>query len=121
MEITDPRPGPSCKDTKDFVAAANLLGEKTYLVNCQLQLTNTTLNFDSIDYGFTLGDVNYYYGQRLTTAGGIVMGVLLIFAGILSVIACCGNSACSVVAGICIVLGLVVGVPLLSYGEKYMG
>jgi len=49
--------GHSCQDTKDFVNATNLLGKQTYLLACNLQLKNTTLDFDSIDYGFQYKEV----------------------------------------------------------------
>ena len=43
--------GVGCRDTKDFVSAANLNGSKSWLHNCEYHLMGTDLDGTEIDYG----------------------------------------------------------------------
>jgi hypothetical protein len=77
--------GDNCKDTKDFVVAANLVGFQTLLYGCEQQLKGTDIDFGSVDYGFgkkgpaslplfwaTLGT-----GEKAGLALGMIVGGLL--------------------------------------------
>jgi len=75
--VADPTkpPGHACQDTKDFVNATGLLGKQTYLLACKLQLKNTTIDFNSIDYGFQ-------YEVVYTTKGWIMQVAAWVFIGL---------------------------------------
>jgi hypothetical protein len=44
--------GNGCKDTKDFLKAANLFGSQTILRQCYAQLKDGDLAYSSVDYGY---------------------------------------------------------------------
>ncbi|OCK74569.1 hypothetical protein K432DRAFT_447221 [Lepidopterella palustris CBS 459.81] len=46
--------GPNCTDTATFVKAANMNNFQTLLRGCKEQLKDTDLDFNAIEYGFTL-------------------------------------------------------------------
>jgi hypothetical protein len=43
--------GPSCSETKDFIQAANMQGFQTVLHACQAQLQQTSIDYNSVDFG----------------------------------------------------------------------
>jgi hypothetical protein len=88
--LTHVSTGPSCSDTKAFVNASNLIGNQAYLQACQTQLKNTGLNFNEIDYGFSLAGPNrlgYIFKMTAIVACPVlfVIGVLLCSFGLVAV------------------------------------
>lgn len=88
--------GENCKDTKDFVKAANLVGFQTLLYGCEKQLKGSDINFGDIDYGFKKKKSLPLYwatlnmAQRAGLGSGIVAGgLVVIFALICCLAGCC--------------------------------
>ncbi|KAH0538828.1 hypothetical protein FGG08_004604 [Glutinoglossum americanum] len=75
--------GPDCKDTKDFVKAANLKGFQTLLRGCKAQLKVEGMDYSKVDYGFAwknsfpLAFAAWHPAVRAGVVIGIVAGSLL--------------------------------------------
>ncbi|KAK0639122.1 hypothetical protein B0T16DRAFT_422464 [Cercophora newfieldiana] len=84
--------GENCKDTKEFVKAANLLGSQTYLRGCYEQLKPLAgINFEKIDYGFkweTTFPVAWL-GWSDGVRAGVVIGMIVGGAVVLGLLLCC--------------------------------
>ncbi|OAF99026.1 uncharacterized protein CC84DRAFT_414624 [Paraphaeosphaeria sporulosa] len=92
--------GEKCKDTKDFVAAANLVGFQTLLYACEAQLRGTEIEFASVDYGFGKktgpAALPYFWatlgtGKKAGLAIGMVVGGLVV----LVLLFVCVGSCCA--------------------------
>ena len=86
--------GKDCKDTKDFVEAANLKGFQTLLYGCEQQLKGSGIDFASIDYGFgkKKGPKSLpLYWATLNTAqrAGLAIGIIIGGVVALALLVCC--------------------------------
>lgn len=68
--------GHECRDTKTFVALANLKGDQSYLKQCRSQLTAANIAFSHVDYGFQPQQLSN--GAIAGIAIGSAAGVLLL-------------------------------------------
>lgn len=92
--------GENCKDTKDFVEAANLKGFQTLLYGCEQQLKGSGIEFADVDYGFgkKKGPKSLpMYWATLNTAQKAGVAIGMIIGGIVVLVllfaclgACCG-------------------------------
>lgn len=92
--------GEDCRDTKAFVAAANLVNFQTLLYGCEEQLKGSGIDFSTVDYGFgkkkgpaalpmywaTLG-TGVKAGLAIGIIAGGVLALVLLFT--------CLNACCS--------------------------
>ncbi|KAF1973770.1 hypothetical protein BU23DRAFT_123737 [Bimuria novae-zelandiae CBS 107.79] len=92
--------GEGCKDTKEFVEAANMKGFQTLLYGCEEQLRGTGIEFSDIDYGFGKkkgpAALPFYWatlstGKKAGLAIGMIAGGLFVLVLLFSCLAaCCG-------------------------------
>jgi hypothetical protein len=88
--------GENCKDTKDFVEAANLKGFQTLLYGCEQQLKGSGIAFEDVDYGF--GKIKGpkslpYYWATLSTGkkAGLAIGIMAGgFVALITLLVCLG-------------------------------
>ncbi|KAF2676209.1 hypothetical protein K458DRAFT_397227 [Lentithecium fluviatile CBS 122367] len=73
--------GTDCKDTTDFVRAANLYDFQTLLYGCEEQLKGTMIDFNKIDYGFKKKKNFAFYWATSSKAkrAGLVIAFILSF------------------------------------------
>jgi hypothetical protein len=88
--------GEDCKDTKEFVKAANLMDFQTLLYGCEAQLKGTTIDFGKIDYGFKKKKSLVFFWATLSTGRKVGLVVGFIFGSIVafSLLAICIGTCC---------------------------
>jgi hypothetical protein len=89
--------GPDCKDTKDFVQAANMVGFQTLLYGCEQQLKGTAIDFKQVDYGFNKPKISFVFFWATTSTAikaGVAIGMIVGGLVSLLLIGCCLVNYC---------------------------
>jgi hypothetical protein len=89
--------GEGCRDTREFVEAANLGGFQTLLYGCEEQLEGTDVDFGEVDYGFKKKKSLVFFWATLGTAKKAGLAIGIIVGGIVALIllgVCLGSCCC---------------------------